>query len=149
MVSRANHMENLVLPDYFVRVPTITYTDVFGHKTKLRQDLTEDSGEEEYVYCRQCDVYYLLEDMEVHFPLASGGKPGSKMRGGGISRKQDDAIVKDRIVKMLVVGGLTQEQVATRLGISQQRVSQVAAEVSNILRSRLVDSDSLDTEEQI
>lgn len=149
MVTRANHMEGLVLPDYFVRVPTIVYTDWFGHRTRLRNDLLEDQEDEQFIICRRCKKPYSLKNAipspeDAHNNLPPKGviwvgyppNPRGKgfLRGPGIARAWDEAVQKDRIVRMLVIGNLTQAEVAKSLGIDQSRVSRVAAEVSNMLR---------------
>lgn len=138
MVIRRNHMHDVVLPNYMARIPTITYICPIGHKIKLRYDLVEDKDVEQFVYCGQEDHYYPLSDCEVRYPRSTR-RADRVMRGKGISEEYDRAIIKQRIVNMLVIGQLTQVEVAMRLGITQQRVSQVANEVSNMLSDIVLD----------
>ena len=147
-------MDGLILPDFLARVPTVSYYCPAGHRIRLRYDLTEDSPytlvldkdkkitgdilysgetpETEYVYCEQHEDYFPLSTCTVHYPRSTRRKD-RVMRGKGISEEVDRSIIKDRIVRMLVIGGQTQAEVALRLDISQQRVSQVASEVANQL----------------
>jgi hypothetical protein len=171
MVKRKSHMQDLILPDFLARVPTVSYYCPDEHRIRLRYDLTEDrdyklvldendkitgdilySGdtpETEFVYCDQHGEYFPLSTCTVGYPRSTR-RADRIMRGKGISEEVDRAIIKDRIVRMLVIGGQTQAEVAARLDISQQRVSQVASEVANqigtsseVVRASTVDLDDI------
>lgn len=144
-------MEGLVLPDFFVRAPVVSYFDPRGHRIKLHYDLTEsgeykvdefgyvttDEKEETFIYCGQCRKYYPLSKVVIKYPKNPRGR--GFLHGAGLARAYDEAVQKDRIVRMLVIGGMTQTEVALALGLSRPRVSQVAAEVAHMLRGPQLD----------
>lgn len=139
----------MTIPTFMARVPVITYLCPEGHKIPLRYDLFEllipDAEFEKdftysapeyqgpytdtkFVYCKQEDLYYPVSDCSVVYPNSTR-RSDQKMKGKGVSEAWDRAVIKERVIRLLVISGLTQAQVAERVGITQARVAQIAGEV--------------------